>query len=460
MIRRWPVRIRLTAAFTVIMAVILTAVAAATAAHTRAALDASITESLQDRLRDLEPAATAVAAHRATVLPGGNRDAAAQILDPGGTVLASSAEVARRPLLSGPELAAARRGRALLEHPGAGQLTGPVRLAAAPTPDGTQILVAALSVADRDAAVADLRRELQVSLPVVLLAAAVGAYLLAAGTLRPVERMRARAAAITAENLDQRLPVPASRDEISRLGETFNDLLARLHTALRQEQQFVADASHELRTPLSLLTTELELALRRPRSQPELIAALRSALAETDRLSRLAQDLLLLARTDTSLPHPAPAPAGAGTRVRPALATAVARYRTTHPGTDLTVHCPHDVWVRADSDDLDRAVTNLIDNALRHGAPPITVRATTVRPRRGRAAVVIQVRDHGTGFDPGFLPRAFDRFTRTDHARTGHGTGLGLAITAALARSHHGNVEAANHPDGGAVLTLTLPPSR
>lgn len=292
----------------------------------------------------------------------------------------------------------------------------------------------------------------------------VGAYLLAGAALRPVERMRARAATITASDSARRLPVPATADEIARLGATSNDLLDRLHAVLRRERQFVADASHELRTPLNLLTTELALALRRPRGTDQLTAALRSALRETDRLSRLAQDLLLLAHTDQAdTSGAADSTANRAVRVtplRPVLDTVLARYRARLDNQDVILDCAPNLAVRADLDDLDRMISNLIDNALCHGQPPVIIHSHPVSPVPARPptpAVAIDIRDHGSGFDPDFLPRAFDRFARADQARTGGGTGLGLAIVAALASRHHGTVTAANRIDGGASLTLTLP---
>src|SRR5262249_39409727 len=152
-----------------------------------------------------------------------------------------------------------KRGQLVVDHPQVGTLQGPVRIAAGPVPGG-RVVVAAESLSDRDAAVADLRNELAVAFPLVLLAAAVRADLLAAA-LRPVQRMRAPAAGISAADAHARLPTPQARDEIHRLGTTFNELLERLQNALERERQFVTDAGHELRTPLSLLTTELELAL-------------------------------------------------------------------------------------------------------------------------------------------------------------------------------------------------------
>ncbi|MER5389747.1 ATP-binding protein [Saccharopolyspora sp. NPDC002686] len=440
MISRWSLRLRLTAAFTLTMALILTAAAIGTVVNSRASLDESITESLQYRLRDVQSAADELA----PVLTSG-RDTAEQVLDAEGKVVASSG--GDQPLLTPSEFAAAQRGPIIVEHPGAGALTGPVRVAAGPAEP--RVAVAAVSLADRDAAAADLAQELAVAFPLVLVAAAVGAYLLTGAALRPVERMRARAASITAENPEQRLPVPESRDEISRLGNTFNDLLGRLHAALDRERQFVADASHELRTPLSVLTTELELALRRPRTQDELTAALRSALGETERLSQLAHDLLLLARAERT---------GGGAQASivelcPLLTSVVDRLRVL---ADVHVDCPPGLTARGNPDDLQRAVSNLLDNAVQHGSAPIAVRAQDLRD--GNA--VIEVRDHGPGLDPELLPHIFDRFTRADTARTSGGTGLGLAITAALVHRNGGSVTAANAADGGAVFTITLPAGR
>ncbi|MEU5845345.1 ATP-binding protein [Saccharopolyspora shandongensis] len=446
MIERWPLRLRLTAAFTLTMALILTAAAIGTVVNSRASLDESITESLQYRLRDVQSAADAVS----PVLANG-WDTAEQILDSDEKVVAGSREAGGQPLLGPSEFAAAQHGPIVVEHPSVGTLTGPVRIAAAPATNDSRVAVAAMSLAGRDAAAADLAQELAVAFPLVLVAASVGAYLLTAGALRPVERMRARAATITAENPGQRLPVPASRDEISRLGATFNDLLGRLHSALDRERQFVADASHELRTPLSVLTTELELALRRPRSHSELTAALQSALTETERLSQLAQNLLLLARAD----HTSSEPPTSAVELRPLLLSVVDRLRRRTEATDVRVDCPPGLAVSANPDDVNRAVSNLLDNAVQHASDPITIRARCLQADGG---VVIEVRDHGPGLDPELLPQIFDRFTRADTARTGEGIGLGLAITAALAHRNGGTVTAANSDGGGAVFTLTFKP--
>ncbi|MEV6742323.1 ATP-binding protein [Streptomyces sp. NPDC051104] len=297
----------------------------------------------------------------------------------------------------------------------------------------------------------DLARELVTALPIVFVLATIGAYLLAAAALRPVERMRMQAASVTEDTPGHRLDVPPSRDEIARLATTLNDMLSRLQTALDRERHFVADAGHELRTPLSLLRTELELALRHPRDAAELHAALVSALEETVRLVQLTEDLLLLARTDrrqdTSSIEAATIP-----DLQPVLRRAATRLRNGAPNTTVTIDCPTGLTAAVSADRLDRAVTNLIRNAQQHGHAPIEVTA-----RHDDGQIRIEVRDHGPGFPPDFLPPAFDRFTQADAARTTTGTGLGLAITAAIARAAGGSHGAANHPDGGAVVWVTLP---
>ncbi|MDT5049296.1 MAG: hypothetical protein QOG75_5194 [Mycobacterium sp.] len=437
MMRRWPIRIRLTAAFTAVMALVLLAVATLTVAHTKESLDEAITESLSYRLANLRP----IAAATDPLLAGGNPDIAQQIIGPDGQVLAATPNLAGQTALSPSELDTARRGQLVTDHSRLGNLQGPVRVTAGAVPGG-RVVVAAQSLADRDAAVLDLRNELATGFPIVLLAAALGAYLLAAAALRPVERMRARAAGISASDAHARLPVPPARDEIRHLGTTFNELLQRLQDALERERQFVSDAGHELRTPLSLLTTELELALRRPRSNPELIAAMRSALDETTRLSRLARDLLTVADASTSPEPPT-------IELRSQLLTIGERYRRSL-GDELDIDCPAGQYIRADPGDLDRIISNLIDNATQYGAPPITIHVRQI----GADKVEIHVADRGPGFPDGFLPHAFDRFTRADTARTTGGTGLGLAIVDTLTQRNRGTVTAHNHRGAGAEITI------
>jgi len=262
--------------------------------------------------------------------------------------------------------------------------------------------------------------------------------------------MRKRAADISAADTGARLPVPPAEDEIRRLGQTLNEMLDRLETALERERRFVADASHELRTPLGMLRTELELALRHERSSDELRAALVSASEETDRLARLAEDLLVLARADRgNLPLRVRA-----LDVDDVLGSVRRRYapRAEDAGRELVVRAPDGLEVDADETRLEQALGNLVDNALRYGTGTIVLRAAAVD-----GAVELHVVDEGPGLAAEFLPRAFERFSRADEARTGLGSGLGLAIVQVIARAHGGDAHVASLPAGGADVWLELP---
>jgi signal transduction histidine kinase len=268
------------------------------------------------------------------------------------------------------------------------------------------------------------------------LAVLVG-YWLAARALRPVETMRREADAISSATATTRLPVPEPHDEIRRLGETLNAMLDRIGDAVEHERRFVADVSHELRTPLSLLKAELELALRRPRSHEDLQAAVGSASAETDRLVRLTEDLLLIARSDQ-----AELPLRLERLDAAELAETVVRRfraRAASQGRELRVDAAQGITVEADRMRLEQALGNLVDNALVHGRGDIGLTAVL-----GTDWLEYHVMDEGIGIDREFAERAFDRFSRADESRSGGGTGLGLAIVELVARAHGGTVGASS----------------
>jgi two-component system OmpR family sensor kinase len=239
--------------------------------------------------------------------------------------------------------------------------------------------------------------------------------------------MRRKAAAVGEGDPGARLPVPPADDEIGRLGETLNAMLARLEGAIEHERGFVADASHELRTPLAILKTELELALREGRTEQELRAALRSASDETDRLSRLADDLLVLARSDRG----GLALRLEGVPVRELLDRVAERFRTSAGA--VAVEVPDGLALTGDRLRHEQALGNLVANAAAHGEPPVRLSA-----RRHNGCVELHVEDGGPGLPADFADRAFERFTRADSARTAGGAGLGLAIVDAVARAHGG----------------------
>ena len=296
---------------------------------------------------------------------------------------------------------------------------------------------------ERDETLATLLTLLLVVGPIALLLASLAGYWLAGAALRPVEAMRRGAAEISAATSGRRLPLPPAQDEVRRLGVTLNAMLARLDEGLERERRFVADAGHELRTPLATLRAELELALRQPRPSEELVAALRSAAEEVERLVRLAEDLLVLAREGEN------GPPLRRTRVDvpDLLETVAARFRRDDRSIEAVA--PAGLALDADRARLEQALGNLVDNALRHGRGAVRLRAEA-----GEGEVVLRVRDDGPGFPSGFADRAFERFSRADEARAGGGAGLGLAIVAAVARAHGGRVSAA-----GAEVTLAIPSS-
>jgi signal transduction histidine kinase len=265
-----------------------------------------------------------------------------------------------------------------------------------------------------------------------------------------VERLRRQVAAVSGRDEGSAVEVPGTRDEVAALAGTMNELLGRLQGALARQRAFVADASHELRTPLAVLRGELELAARPGRSRDDLAAAVHSAAAEAERLSRLTDDLLLLARSDEDRLSLRPEATDIGKLL--ARSAGLAASRLAAAGVTCHVDAQDGMLAYVDSDRIRQAVDNLLDNAPRGSVIVLAARADG--PRLG-----IEVRDDGPGFPPGFLPHAFERFRRPDtgRSRDDGGTGLGLAIVQAIAVAHGGTASAANKPGGGAVVHVRLP---
>jgi two-component system, OmpR family, sensor kinase len=289
-----------------------------------------------------------------------------------------------------------------------------------------------------------------VGAPIAVALASVLGYLLASAGLAPMEAMRRRASRVSLDRHGERLPLPAARDEVRRLGETLNDMLDRLQRSFERERRFVADASHELRTPVAVLKTEIEAALRTDDAGPHAREALTAALDECDNLAQLAEDLLVIARSaDGRLPvrHEE-------LRARPLLESVHDRFadRAEQHGRKIRVEAADDLVVRADPLRVRQALGNLVDNALRHGDGEIVLTA-----RHADGGVEIDVADQGPGFAPEIAAQTFERFTRGDASRTRGGAGLGMAIVRAIAEAHGGRTEVA--AADGAVVRLWLPDS-
>jgi two-component system, OmpR family, sensor kinase len=374
-----------------------------------------------------------------------------QILTPQGRVLDSSLAPGSGAALAPAEASRAASETVLIDRAVAG-IEDEARILARPAqgPDGTLVVVAGASTEDRQEALAGLLGAFLVGAPLALLLASLLGYYLARRSLAPVEAMRRRAAEITLERSGERLPLPVSEDEVHRLGRTLNEMLDRLEASLERERVFVADASHELRTPLSVLRAELELAQRPGRSREEMSAALASASAEVDRLSQLAEDLLVLARSEGGrLPL-----RRERVDARELLTRVCKRFegRAGRSGRRIVVEAPARVELTLDPLRVEQALGNLVDNAIRHGQGEIRLSATTMD-----GAVRIEVSDDGRGFPDAFAARAFERFTRADAGRTGAGAGLGLAIARAIARAHGGDAEIASGQGQGAAVRIELP---
>src|SRR3954447_13963135 len=441
-LRPVPVRIKLTLAFTGVMAVLLLAAGIALSVLVAKNLDSTINDGLAARAGDAS-----------AVVKRGKRPATgepvAQVLNLDGQVMDNTTGAGLQPLLGPATVRAAHDGDVIVQRRRAGV---DLRLLARPVQsDGrAAVLVIGESLVQRERALDALKVLLAIGGPRALLIASGIGYTLAAAALRPVERMRRHAAAVTAAGTSERLPTPETNDEIGRLGQTLNEMLARLEVAFKRERAFVSDASHELRTPLAILRTELELALRGSNhTRQELEDALRSAAEEAERLSNLAEDLLVIARSDQGRLPVRPERLEAG----PVLERVAGRFRTRAraEGRPLAPDPSPGVELTADPARLEQALANRVDNALSYGEGTVALRAEAVNGH-----VELHVSDQGPGFPPDFLPRAFERFTRADEARSRGGTGLGLAIAAAIAGAHGGTAHAAN-AEGGADVWLRLP---
>ncbi len=296
-----------------------------------------------------------------------------------------------------------------------------------------------------------LRTALLLGVPVSLLIALIGGWALASRALAPVEDLRRTAQAITATDLRRRIGLTRN-DELGRLAQTLDDMIERLDTAFREQRQLTADVSHELRTPLSVIQAQTSLALKRERTPEEYAAVLDSIQEETDRMSRIVSDLLMLARAEAgqeTLEHD------------PVRLDVIARWavdhihsRAQHKGVEVKL-LAHPVMVEGDSDRLRQLSLNLVDNAVKYTDPGGRI---TVKVAVKAGAAQLEIADTGVGIDAESLPHIFQRFYRADWARArGEGSGLGLAIVQWIVDAHGGTVTVRSKPGEGSVFTVKLP---
>jgi heavy metal sensor kinase len=316
----------------------------------------------------------------------------------------------------------------------------------------TILLFAPLEEVDR--ALRELLSVLGLAVPLALGVSCGLGYLLARKALVPLEQLHTLTQEITADRLDRRLPVANSGDELGRLTQTINAMIARLERSFAEIRRFTADASHELRTPLTAIRTEAEVALSRPLSPAEYQQLLGSILEEWERLTRLTDQLLTLSREDAGVARQVREPVDLAALVEGAVETM--RPLAEVKGIRLRSGIAETIRIHGDGTRLREVFYNLLDNAIKYtpegGAVEVGLR------RNGHAALVT-VQDSGIGIPPEHLPRVFDRFYRVDKARSREegGTGLGLSIAKAIVTAHGGKIELDSVPSRGTTCTVTLP---
>ncbi len=430
------------------MTLVLVATALFAYTRLRNSLDETIDTSLRSRSDDV--AALVRMSGPDLSGPGGRRlieseEGFVQILTVAGRYAGGTPRI---PAVRPAEVPRAERGTLTVERKVPG-IEGTARVLARPAGRRALIVVTGTSLQDRNESLASVARSFLIGGPIaVLLASGVG-YLLATAGFRPVEAMRRRAGLISLAQGGERLPLPAAHDEVHRLGETLNAMLARLEESFERERRFVADASHELRTPLAVVKAELEAAMRAQGNAASVRESLVAALEETDHLAQLAEDLLLIARSaDGRLPVQPER-----VEIRDLLERTQQRFsdRAGEQGRGILVDADPGLVASIDPLRGRQALGNLVDNALRHGGGEIGLRA-----RRDDGVLELDVTDEGGGFAPGLAPRAFERFARDDDARTRGGAGLGLAIVRAIAEAHGGTAGIVEGR-GGATVRLRIP---
>jgi signal transduction histidine kinase len=375
--------------------------------------------------------------------PVGSGTITIQVLDARGRITDVSAGADRLvPLLTPPQArTAARTGQGrMLAGPPVG-MPSLLRVVAVPA-NGGQVVVAAISFAQTGDSIATVARALFIGIPLLFGLLALATWLITGYTLRPIAELRRGAAEVTRTGIPRDLPVPLARDEVRSLAVTLNDMLSRLAEAQKRQRDLVSDTAHELRSPIASIRAQLEVALDHPDGLDWAETA-RDVHADTLRLARLAENLLLLARLDEQRIRRSPVDLAA------LCGSVAARYGTARVPVQADTRAP--CLVSGDADALGRLLVNLLDNAVRHAQSAVRV---SVLADDGSAVLVVA--DDGPGIPAAETERAFGRFSRLDDARSrdgSEGAGLGLAIVRATTQAHGGSVTLG---DAGPGLRATV----
>lgn len=446
--RSWSVRARTTAATALILGVTLSVGAVVVLVLLRRTLIHNVDEANEARNADITRLVASDPATVVQVNPGAN-DSIVQVVDEDGVVVASSANVRAVGRLTTVRPAGTDVETLTLTLPGPGPRAEEFRVAAhrAASPAGPTTVYVASSLEDVDETVVRVAWGVAVGVPMAVLVVAGVAWIVTGRALRPVEDIRMAVAEVSERSLARRVPVPNSRDEISRLASTMNTMLDRLDDSSDRQRRFVADASHELKTPLTSLRVDLEIGLAHPGTTnwPSVATGL---LRVSGGMERLVDNLLYLARSDDQ----APRRPGVPVDLDAIVAAEASRLRSE--GTLLIdASGVSAATVLGRPDDLTRLVRNLLDNSARFARTRVDLTTT-----RTSDSVRLVVRDDGPGIPADQHERIFARFTQLDQARTrvrGHGNGLGLAIVRDIVQSHEGSVVIG--PGPGAEFIVSLP---
>lgn len=450
--RRRGVRARVTTASSFVLAVTLACGAVSLVALVDHSLQNNLDATALARADDVS--ATAVASAVSPVIPSGGDDGSiVQIIDSSGSVIASSESTAEgQPLLKTPPQRREGTIFTAAQFPAEGY-SGQFRIVAEPLqlPSGPGWVYVATSLAQVRSAVNSLVLLLGIGLPILLVIVGATVWFAVGRALRPVEDIRKRAVQIRAD-FTQRIPLPASDDEIGRLARTVNEMLDRLSAAAGLERRFVGDASHELRSPLAAIRSQVDVALEHPESV-EALTVLRTIQLQTEDMTQLLEDLLFLARVSENSP-------GALLPLIDLDEILVQEVRRLQRTTDLTISVAHldAVRMHGASRDLARMIANIGDNASNYARREITLGLVS-----RETGVDIVVTDDGSGIAAADRIRIFDRFTRLDDSRSRSGihtgTGLGLAIAQQIAEKHQGSISARSRDDEGegTVIVISLP---
>lgn len=456
---RLPIRLRVTIWYVAFLAVLIAALGVFVVVRLRTDLVDGIDASLDTRARQIalgfhgtgERDFQDVSDASLRGLPGG--ESAAQLLDAGGVALQSTGDpVAEGPLIGAAELASVLEGGTVRRSVELGPDAESFRVLAVALPDSPgNVVVVATSLETVASSVDRLTILLLLGGSSVLVVAGLGGWWLARAALSPVSRIARTAGEIGIGQLDERVDVPRTADEVHDLAVTINRMLERLERGMKDQRRFIDDASHELRTPLAVMRAELEVGLRERDLAPDARATLESLYQDVESMGATVEDLLTLARADEGQL----ALAAETIDLQASAAAVCEALAPMAAASNVEVRLEGKrTPVIADGRRIAQVLRNLLANAITYAGPGGNVSVTTWEED---GSAYCSVRDDGPGISDGVRSHVFDRFFRADDARTGNGAGLGLAICRELVMAHGGRIEVASQLGEGSTFIFMLP---